>query len=695
MDLLGRRPDIVSPTAAITPADESTRPLVYSGFKIAPPGLLMIPNRAAVAELGFHAVAPLPKSVLIRAAAERPCVSNVTVNQKPAGTLAIGPGRGEYSLNLPEGSVKPGLNELALAFDDVPEKRDGSRAAIELITISGVTTPVEWNPGPPASLTQAPASDLSWFSPPGVTGLEIAFDVTASGKAEYQVEIFAKGDDIAERLVWSAKEQIQGAKAVQAAVRLSGFEDKPLLLRVGFKSGIGDARLKWNRLDLMGSEDAAPAKSPAPAPGSKTRPNVVVFLVDTLRRDHLSLYGYKHPTSPELEKLAADAVVFDSAWSQCSWTSPTVASLFTGEYPSSHGIKVHGDSIHPDFKTLAEALKERDYRTVAVVANAGIGDRAGNYHQGFDDFVFLQRQSARTLTKAALERTQGQPFFLYVHVMDVHYPYDEAEQPFNRLVRRPDGARINDALLSMESLRRKRHVPSAVELDYVQSLYDSEIGYVDDAFGRFVAGLRERGLYENTLIVFISDHGEEFREHGSYYHGHTLYNELTRVALLMKPPSPFVARRLTEPVQTIDVYPTVLGLLGESQASLPGRDLAPVLRGKDGNVSREYPIYTETELQADFRSVLIGRYKLIMFDRSPSGIADVCKLYDLEADPIERSNLVNSQPVRVGYMAGLLRRHLETQRARHSYTREEIHKTLDEETKRELEALGYVNAGDE
>src|SRR5262249_21481760 len=154
----------------------------------------------------------------------------------------------------------------------------------------------------------------------------------------------------------------------------------------------------------------------------------IVFLVDTLRRDHLSLYGYPVQTSPEIERVARNAIVFDAAWTPSSWTNPAVASLFTGEFPATHGIREHRSALAPEFVTLAEYLDARGYNTRGLVVNPGV--RRGGFEQGFDKLEFLNGAKAEKVARAALERTSKDPFFLYIHVMDTHYPYRPAPRPF-------------------------------------------------------------------------------------------------------------------------------------------------------------------------------------------------------------------------------------------------------------------------
>jgi arylsulfatase A-like enzyme len=409
----------------------------------------------------------------------------------------------------------------------------------------------------------------------------------------------------------------------------------------------------------------------------------VVFLVDTLRRDHLSLYGYPRATSPQLARFGAGALVFDNAWTQSSWTNPAVASLFTGEHPSAHGIHDHHGQVPAAFLTVAEFLKAKGYQTAAVVANPGMGTQAG-FSQGFDSFEVRASAKAGVVVDAGLARVGPRPFFLYLHVMDSHYPYRAAPSPFDALVRRPEWPPVRPAVLSMANLRKRKIVPTPAELDYLTSMYDSQIASLDDSFGRLLQGLKDRGLFDSTVIVFLSDHGEEFTDHGGYYHGDTLYSELTRAAMVIKPAGAFTPRSVHAPAQTIDVYPTLVGAIGESPEALPGHDLL-----QRASTADEAPVFSETDLRVHLKSVVLRNHKLVLQDRRSEGVADTPWLFDLETDPGEHTNRRGREPIRTEYLASLLRRHLESQRQRSSGPER---RELSEETVRELQALGYLGA---
>jgi arylsulfatase A-like enzyme len=287
-------------------------------------------------------------------------------------------------------------------------------------------------------------------------------------------------------------------------------------------------------------------------------PLVVVYLVDALRADHLPLYGYSRDTAPELTRFASDAVVFDQAIASSSWTKPSVASLFTSLLPREHGCVRFFSPLGPGLVTLAERLHERGYATGGVVENPFLGAKSMQFDQGFDLFEVPPSRHAGLVVDAALaflDARRGQPTFLYAHAMDTHVPY-LPPSPFDRLFPPlPEPGR--------GAARPFSDYREPADRDRIIGQYDGAIAYGDQEFGRFLEGLRERGLYDRAMIVFLADHGEELFDHGGWDHGRTLFDELVRVPLVVKYPRGREAgRRVARQVQLVDVLPTILKTQG-------------------------------------------------------------------------------------------------------------------------------------
>jgi arylsulfatase A-like enzyme len=315
-------------------------------------------------------------------------------------------------------------------------------------------------------------------------------------------------------------------------------------------------------------------------------PLVVIYLVDTLRADHTTPYGYARDTTPELAKFARDAVVFDAAIAQASWTKPSVASLFTSLLPGRHRAVQLRDPLDLGLVTLAEMLQSRGYATGAAIANSVIYLPGVNFDQGFDFFEGLHGPNDRPskMVEAAgvvdaalrwLDERRGFPTFLYVHTVDPHVPYTPPP-PFNMKFEphpSPDYPAEDPRFYYREPIDRDRIIAQ----------YDGEIAYGDQEFGRFIRGLKERGLYDRALVVFMGDHGEEFQDHGQWLHGRSVFDELVRIPLIVKLPGQREAgRRIAQQVQEVDLLPTILeneGLPVPAPPVIAGRPLQAVIKG--------------------------------------------------------------------------------------------------------------------
>ena len=428
-------------------------------------------------------------------------------------------------------------------------------------------------------------------------------------------------------------------------------------------------------------------------------PNLVIVTIDTLRCDHCSCYGYPRQTTPELKRVAAAGVRFETAYAPMPTTGPSHASLFTSLYPLVHGVRKNGYVLHPSVSTLAERLRSRGYRTAAVVSSFPLDSKFG-YDQGFelynDDFSgsepsfnstswegmdltgrnFDRRADATTDRAVAwLETHAGKgPFFLWVHYFDPHWPYDPPKTHRNLFPPDP-------------SLNHRR--------DFDTRPYDGEVHFADHEMGRLLKRLDALVPPGSTLLVVTADHGEGLMEHYDYKgHGLFLYEEAVRIPLVMRwtgriPPG----RVLEGPVENIDIMPTVLGLLGVPADDPPmlGRDLASWVLGQSPppgprTVFLERRIYEKEKVRlfrvkGDKFAVREGKWKYI--EAKQEGAKE---LYDLEKDPHERKNLASTHPRE---MKALQRRLEEIEAALRKTSLRGGQRVSEEDAKR-LEALGYA-----
>jgi len=429
-----------------------------------------------------------------------------------------------------------------------------------------------------------------------------------------------------------------------------------------------------------GESAAAPPKPPPLA--DDPRPNVVMLMLDTLRPDHLQHYGYDRETSPFLAELGESSAVFTSALSTSSWTAPAVTSTLTGLYPTEHGV-IEGflaflrreqktsaevlplNRLPEDIGTLTERFRAAGFDTFGVATNLNVGPEIG-LDRGFDRFAQLRKGDAAAVA-AKLGEWRGElepddrPDFVYLHFMDVHEPYRKREPWY-------------------EKQRGTVHE--------MKARYDSELRYMDEQ----IRALHDAyGWHENTLLVVVSDHGEEFREHGQMGHEFTLYGELNKVVMMVRPPGGMEGRVVDTNVSLIDVMPTTLAMAGvEVPPGLEGMSLAPLIQGqKDAPAAfRRRTLYAHRfQVLPEKRHLWAAvheRQKLIF---GPGG----AELYDLDADPGELQNLLDPAAGGGDELAAELRARLEAFRSRPIRQTEKVEVRDDPDLAGELSELGYVH----
>ncbi len=435
--------------------------------------------------------------------------------------------------------------------------------------------------------------------------------------------------------------------------------------------------------------------------------NLLVICIDTLRADRLGSYGHTRDTSPTFDSLASGGALFEDAIAQAPWTVPAIASLFTSLLPSEHGAELTGPvrnfsekqlpgNLREDAPTLAETVAASGFRSALFSANPFL---IGGFGRGFESAT-VARQDAAGLTDQAigwLETRSSDRFFLYIQYMDLHEPLNPPESFADLFPVTDAGPRLprhggwafgrSHELRSdgFENFRAHRF-----------ALYDAALRYVDSEVSRLIERLRELDVLENTLIVLTSDHGEEFWEHAELEaqlggdprgisgigHGHSMFQELLRIPLVFFGPG-VVNRRLDCPVQHIDVAPTALALLGLQPApGMRGRDLSDLLTDS-GSTSqcREVPLIAQSPAYGVDAQALIVRHKKLITRADGQRL-----LFDLANDPGETRNLAPTE----ARLVELLTRILEAE-TRPGAVTPTSQMELDEDSKSQLKALGYLN----
>jgi len=360
--------------------------------------------------------------------------------------------------------------------------------------------------------------------------------------------------------------------------------------------------------------------------GDETRSgNVLVICVDVLRSDHVGAYGYPRATSPSMDTLARSGVVFESAFSAASWTKPSVPSYFTGRFPHQHGVyhgsreldgKLVTDVLQSEEQTLAELFKAQGFRTVAIQANPTVGAEFG-FSQGFDEFLEedVSGEDVRKRFESWLGRLDPDtPFFAYVHFNDVHLPYDP---PGSHRTAFGDGVSEVDFSTGAWKLLKRRVRDGKVQVSDADrqtmiDLYDGEIQYADTQIDEALSALDDLGVLDETLVVVLSDHGEELLDRGGIGHGSTLYNELLSVPLIFRfPGDEHAGLRIAEPVSLVDLLPTLMDYFGlEIPAGATGRSLLPLISGQPMDPR---PVYSEGIHSSSYQQALrVGDWKYIV-----------------------------------------------------------------------------------
>lgn len=452
---------------------------------------------------------------------------------------------------------------------------------------------------------------------------------------------------------------------------------------------------------------------------SDGRPNIVVYLADTMRADHLSVYGYEWDTSPWLREFGGEGAVFEQTYSHAPWTKPSIGSLFTGVRPLVHQASISSwnfehlmeqqvQMLRPQFQTLAEIMKSRGYATGYFLTNPHSQKEFG-FAQGFDQYLYKGSETPTGLVDEVEEWITGEakaPYFVFVHEINPHGPYTPSATSYmdlhgvsadTRLKSLPRAdAELMDALRLHYAQEGERPVLARFSEEgsrYLQALYDAEIRGVDDEFRRLCEFMMKRGDWENSVVAFTSDHGEGFGEHGNYYHGNSLFDELIHVPLIIGGGG-IERGRVSHSVNHFDLFPTLVDLAGgevpdyvQGSALLDGN--GRVLVDSDRAVFSDHDAYSP-EVDSWASSMVLGRHKVY---RHLSRIGSKLNVFDREADPGETVDLLETVGENDPVVAELLAKYRSGQEASAALASGfgvPQWRNDDAATVEELKALGYL-----
>jgi arylsulfatase A-like enzyme len=393
-------------------------------------------------------------------------------------------------------------------------------------------------------------------------------------------------------------------------------------------------------LAAWGASLAVGCRRPGEPAAPVRPPDVVLLVVDTLRADRLGALGYAKPTTPGIDALAADGVLFRNAVAPATWTKPSMSALFSSRYPSELGLAGTSTTeiekatavLPASVELLAERFSRGGYRTAAVLQQVHLAPRWG-FARGFEEFARKEEWDAFGLNARArkiLAAKDPRPLFLWVHYFDVHWPYVKQPAKLPKELFGPRQLTIPARMSMKEFVARMHERPEPETVARLANRYDAEVRYADNAIAALVEHLRATGRLDDTVVVVTADHGEQFLEHGDFGHGNLPYDQEARVPLVVRAPERFGFRpgERSTPASLLDLAPTLAELAGlppDSQAR--GESLVPVLAGRE---RPDRVVVTQSDLAWAARGV---RHKVLAFEDGRR------EYYRLDEDPAEKNDL--------------------------------------------------------
>jgi choline-sulfatase len=442
--------------------------------------------------------------------------------------------------------------------------------------------------------------------------------------------------------------------------------------------------------------------------GSEKKKNVVVVLIDTLRADKLTAYAKTRVKTPAFGKFVKESTLFERCQAPSNWTKPSCATVLTGLYPDTHKVRGHASRVGSSIKLASEIFRGMGFGTGAFIANGYLAKEFG-FDRGWTEYVNFIRENKNTdaenVYKQSLDfiaANKEKPFFTYIQTIDPHVPYDPPDEDLKLY----DGQAYDGPVRSrstgnlLEDFKRKKVELNARDRRRLEALYDGEITYHDRHFGHFLDGLNQLGVLDDTIVVVCSDHGEEFFDHESVGHGHSLFQELIHVPLVIRAPGVVPAgKRLANNVGLSDILPTVLAATGVPvPKGMEGTDLLPVANGEvpDPMNAAFASFFSEADDRNLSWAVRKGDFKLKM--RGPARTY----LYNLNNDPRERVDVDVRYPLALRALRIALGQFIGAPDKRHWNSQmvaaqvvgkpkaREEEAEMPEDLRQQLRALGYM-----
>jgi arylsulfatase A-like enzyme len=586
-------------------------------------------------------------------------------------------------VSTPEFSFAREVDEAQADFDEVrfrSFRKDGSLTA--RVSMDGVETRFALVPPVPSRLAYT-------LTMPAEPRMDVAFGVSSFGGAalpapiEFRVLVDAgRGEEIAFEETVRRRFANRWSEPEIDLSRWAG-EDVRVVLETRFQ------QTEFTRPDDSGESFLAawghPVLRSGKAPSPK--PDLILISIDCLRADHVGAYGYERDTTPSLDGLAKDGVIFEDAVSVSSWTLPTHMSMLTGVLPTQHGLR-HDQKRFPSVPYLPEILARNGYETIGIVSSLLLTPTFG-FDEGFDRYHALVDVPAPSLVDTAIREVavpDGRSRFLFLHLFDAHWPYQPPPELLTRFGPRPKD--ISDLL---KKVIDRKPPSSPQDVEELKKLYDAEVFGVDRELGRFFQALKEAGRYDGALIVVTADHGEGFWEHGFWQHSEVIYSEVTRVPLIVKWPGNTRHGRESRVVDQLHLFPTILEAASLATPQTRKGLAAPEEIDAVTEITWEGNEDRGAAMKIAIRKGPLKYVATFQGDVSdPDFVSRLVReeLYDRSRDPGETNDLFGKKEA--ASFQSEARRFLEEVRARRS-TDPARAIVLDEETRERLRALGYLD----
>jgi len=531
---------------------------------------------------------------------------------------------------------------------------------------------------------------------------------------DIKIDIFITEDRGKEEKIFDASLNSFSPEKTHYDIDLSHFEEKIVRLnfRFDFLNTVEESSLlslyaKLRKARIVGKEELPPkaagfSKLPKEWKGIE-KTNLIIAILDAVNYRHMKCYGYERSTTPYVDSIAAEALVFNKAYAHASWTVPSTASLFTSTVPFTHRVWSRERRLSDEAFTLAEALKAKGFKTCALTSNASASS-VYKLFQGFDEKIELFEWESKDLeskkklnviwaedfVKPAeewIQKNKEKQIFMYIHFLQPHTPYNPPP-PFKDVFSQGYKGPLKD---------KRPFVPSSLDkdrltfedLEYITAKYDENLKYADFYLEKILDFLKDLNIFENSIIVITADHGEAFLEHGVFGHSNNLYDEEIRIPLIIRFPKKYGlgGEKIDSLVQSMDLMPTFMDIYGQkkNRDSLQGNSLLPLLTGKKKEVNQfvlsslGMP-FVEEETRSD--ALADKSYKIIISKNEKM-------LFNLKSDPGEKNNIFYKSPILSGYYEQKLLKQKNEYMARKDLSLKGKF-ILDKKTRRHLKALGYI-----